>query len=131
MPLCSANSCSTSKHGLRSMTAVDLIDVARHVPISSSEWDPNEVQIAIDEIVEDAVARCNSTYFWPAHPQDEGAENGDSSLYLGAAGVIWALHHLARTGATRHRRDFESDLDRLIEVARKQRVTLGAYGLHG
>ena len=113
------------------MTAIDLIDVARHVPISSSEWDPNEVQIAIDEIVEDAVARCNSTYFWPAHPQDEGAENGDSSLYLGAAGVIWALHHLARTGATRHRRDFESDLDRLIEVARKQRVTLGAYGLHG
>lgn len=113
----------------RSMTAVDLIDVARHVPIACLAWDPTDVQQAIDEIVEDAKARYGAR-FWPVHPQDGGAGDGNPSLYLGAAGVIWALDHLARTGATRHQCDFAGDLDRLVDAARKQRATLGDYGLH-
>jgi len=111
------------------MTAVDLIDVARHVPIACLAWDPTDVQQAIDEIVEDAKARYGAR-FWPVHPQDGGAGDGNPSLYLGAAGVIWALDHLARTGATRHQCDFAGDLDRLVDAARKQRATLGDYGLH-
>src|SRR5262249_16314825 len=46
-----------------------------------------------------------------AHPQDEGANDGDTSLYMGASGVIWALDHLTRTAATRHRRTIVPCMD--------------------
>jgi hypothetical protein len=108
-----------------------MIDAARHAPLTSASWDATEAQRAIDEIVEDACARWDETRFWPAHPQDDGVEDGDTSLYVGAAGVIWALDHLARTGATRHHCTFVGFRDRLIEAARKQRTAFGDYGRHG
>jgi hypothetical protein len=108
-----------------------MIDAARHVAMASHTWDMSEAQAAIDDIVEDACARLDEAHFWPAHPQDDGAKDGDTSLYMGAAGVIWALDHLVSTGATRHRRTFVSILDRLIDAARQQRQALGDYGRHG
>ena len=95
-----------------------MIDSARHIPMASLTWDAAEAQRAIDEIVEDACARCEETRFWSAHPQDDGAKDGDTSLYLGAAGVIWALNNLFRTGATREDRPFVGFRDRLVEAAR-------------
>lgn len=108
-----------------------MIDAARHVVMANPTWDVSEVQAAIDDIVEDACARQDEVHFWPAHPQDDGAKDGDTSLYMGATGVIWALDHLVSTGATRHRRTFVSILDRLIDAARQQRQALGDYGRHG
>ena len=108
-----------------------MIDAKRHVPIDSRTWAAAAAQTAIDEIVDDAQARLDEACFWPAHPQDEGAEDGDTSLYMGAAGVIWALDHLARTRATRQRRNLVTLRHRLVEAARLQRAGLGDYGLHG
>jgi hypothetical protein len=107
-----------------------MIDSARHIPMASLTWDAAEAQRAIDEIVEDASAGCEETRFWSAHPQDDGAKDGDTSLYLGAAGVIWALNNLSRTGATREDRPFVGFRDRLVEAARLQRAALGNYGRH-
>jgi Lanthionine synthetase C-like protein len=107
-----------------------MIDSARHIPRASLTWDAAEAQRAIDEIIEDACARWDETRLWSAHPQDDGAKDGDTSLYLGAAGVIWALDNLARTGATRKDRTFVGFRDRLVEAARLQRAALGNYGRH-
>jgi len=108
-----------------------MIEATRHIALVSRNWDSLEAQTAIDEIVDDAYAHLDVTRFWPAHPQDENAENGDTSLYMGAAGVVWALDHLARTRATRHHRSLVTLRDPLVEAARKQRAALGDYGLHG
>src|SRR6185369_12608891 len=101
---------------------------ARHIPHASLSWDTAATQRAIDDIVEDACASSDAMHFWPAHPQDDGVEDGDTGLYIGAAGVIWALDHLTRTGATRHRYTVASSLDRLVQVALRQREALGDYG---
>jgi hypothetical protein len=107
-----------------------MLDSARHVPVASQAWDAAEAQTAVDEIVADAHTRLDESHFWPAHPQDEGGEDGDTSLYMGAAGVIWALDHLARIGATRHGRTLLGLRSRLVEVSQRHRAALGDYGLH-
>jgi hypothetical protein len=104
-------------------------DPTRHIRVASQAWDPAEAQRATDEIVADAHARLDRTSFWPAHPQDDGAADGDTSVYNGAAGVIWALDHLARTGATQYDRTLVALRDRLVEAARQHRAALGDYGL--
>jgi hypothetical protein len=107
-----------------------MIDSASHIPMASLTWDAAEAQRAIDEIVKNACARWDETRLWSAHPQDDGAKDGDTSLYLGAAGVIWALDNLARTGATREDCTFVGFRDRLVGAARLQRAALGDYGRH-
>ena len=108
-----------------------MIDPARHIALASQPWDAVEAQTAIDEIVADALARADQTRFWPAHPQDDGARDGDTSLYNGAAGVVWALDHLARTGAARYDASLVALRDRLVQAARQERAALGNYRLHG
>lgn len=110
---------------------MDSTNAARHLPLALLNWDAAEAQRAIDDIVEDACAACDQTRFWPAHPQDDGAKDGDTSLYLGAAGVIWALDHLTRTRATRHQCKLADLRDRLVQAALEQHAALGDYGLHG
>src|SRR5262249_6524121 len=66
-----------------------------------------------------------------AHPQDDGAKDGDASLYVGASGVVWALDHLARAHAARRYATIAACRDRLVAAARQQRAALGDYGLHG
>ena len=116
-------------HG--SMSVAHRTGVAGQVPLAPLNWDAAEAQRAIDDIVEDASASSDEMRFWPAHPQDDGVQDGDTSLYIGAAGVIWALDHLTRTGATRHQCTLASSLDRLVQVALRQREALGDYGRHG
>ena len=108
-----------------------MIEATRHVALEPRIWDAVEVQTAIDEIVDDAYAQLDVRHFWPAHPHDDGAENGDTSLYMGAAGVIWALDHLTRMRATRHHPGLVTLRHTLVDAAHKQRAALGDYGLHG
>jgi lantibiotic modifying enzyme len=108
-----------------------MLDIARHAPLGEVAWDDSEVQAAIDEIVADALTHFDEVRFWPAHPQDEGAEDGDTSLYMGAAGMIWALGYLRRTGATNQTRHFVAVLDALVEAARQQAARIVDYGRHG
>jgi len=108
-----------------------MIEATRHVALEPRIWDAVEVQTAIDEIVDDAYRQLDVRHCWPAHPHDDGAENGDTSLYMGAAGVIWALDHLTRMRATRHHRGLVTLRHTLVDAAHKQRAALGDYGLHG
>ena len=62
-------------------------------------WDPARVEDAIAAIVFDADAAFDRDALWPAHEWDGFEEPLPlTSLYAGAAGVIWALDALRRTG---------------------------------
>jgi hypothetical protein len=87
-----------------------LFDPERHEPTRDSGWDPVRARTAIEEIIRDTHARYEPRTWWPTPPLD--VEPGDAdvpstSLYFGAAGVIWALREL---GAA-----IDADLSTLLE----------------
>jgi hypothetical protein len=67
-----------------------------HEPLAAAEWDEQRVEEAISAIVADAEAAFDGTR-WPFHPRDE-VDDLPTTVYMGAAGVIWALHELGSTG---------------------------------
>src|SRR5262245_65622364 len=77
-----------------------MIERARHVPLRLVPWDPSDIAIAIEEIVVDTLGHFDIEGFWPAHPLDDSRKSGNSSVYLGASGVIWAPDYQHRSGAT-------------------------------
>src|SRR5262249_60655554 len=90
-----------------------MFESARHVPLGTTPWDAGVAVAAIGEIVSDAIAHFDQEEFWPAHPLD-GVKDGNSSVYLGAAGLIWGLDYLRRVGATKAAIDFKAMLPRLL-----------------
>jgi hypothetical protein len=81
---------------------VALFDRNRHQALIDSAWDDGVAASAIERIVGNTRAAFTPDNLWPIHPHDtEDNEPGpQTSLYFGAAGVIWGLDHLAREGAT-------------------------------
>jgi Lanthionine synthetase C-like protein len=69
---------------------------SEHEPLAGGEWDEARVEEAIAAIVVDAEAAFDGTR-WPWHPRD-GEEYGFSDVYIGGAGMIWALYELGSTG---------------------------------
>jgi hypothetical protein len=96
-----------------------MIEASRHVPLRSEPWAQGAAVQAIDDIVADALGQFGDDRFWPAYPTDGGLKDGDSSIYSGAAGVIWALEHLKRVGATKANFDFRPYLPQLLEKTKK------------
>ncbi len=79
-----------------------LFDPLRHEPLTGGPWDAPRASLAIQQIVSGLEEEFTSERFWPVHPLDSReAKPGDwnKSLYLGAAGTLWALWHLEREGA--------------------------------
>jgi Lanthionine synthetase C-like protein len=74
----------------------ELFRPSEHEPLDAAEWDDARAEEAIRTIVADAEAAFDGTR-WPWHPRD-GEEWGFSDLYIGGAGVIWALDELGSTG---------------------------------
>ncbi len=71
-----------------------LGQMQEHEPITSQEWDPELARRAICTIVADAEA-AERDGGWPGHPLDDLREDQLlCSLYLGGAGMIWALSKL-------------------------------------
>jgi hypothetical protein len=105
-----------------------MIQSDRHVPLRTAMWDEHVVASAIDEIVSDALTHFQPEGFWLSHPLDGKRDDGHSSLYMGAAGMIWGLDYLQRVGATRAAMDFRSVLPRLLE---KTQAEMGGYGDYG
>ncbi len=65
--------------------------VEEHEPLIDRDWDPALAGEAIRAIVADAEA-AEQDAAWPGHPLDDvPADSRLTSLYLGAAGIIWAL----------------------------------------
>jgi hypothetical protein len=74
----------------------ELFRPSEHEPLAGGEWDEARVEQAIASIVADAEAAYDGTR-WPWHPLD-GEEFGFSDVYIGGAGMIWALDELGSTG---------------------------------
>jgi hypothetical protein len=68
--------------------------VEQHEPLTDQEWDPALAREAIRAIVADAES-AERDGAWPGHPLDDVQEDEVlCSLYLGGAGMIWALSNL-------------------------------------
>lgn len=74
---------------------------SRHVALAGGDWDAGVARAAIRRIADAAHAAFDRDVLWPAHALDaEGSgDRAYYNLYFGAAGVMWALDRLARTGA--------------------------------
>ncbi len=77
-----------------------LFDPEVHEPLVDAVWDPLAVENAIRTITSEAEQALRGAEWWPVHPTE--AEPGDPDtfhgVYLGAAGVLWALDRLAQAG---------------------------------
>jgi hypothetical protein len=92
-----------------------MIVLGRHRALAQDAWSELAVRAAIEEIATDAVANFDPDTFWPGHPSDDGVGDGNTSFYMGAAGVIWALYYLHRIGAVSAAEDFRPVLPKLLE----------------
>lgn len=98
-----------------------LYDPVRHEPLQPLPWDESRARDAIHAIVRDAESAFDPERLWAIHPRD--ADEGEilpfCPLYFGAAGVIWALHHLETLGAARLDRAYARVLPGLVERNRQ------------
>jgi hypothetical protein len=78
-----------------------LFDAERHEPLRDIPWDPSRAHGAIRAIAADLEAGLDRDRLWPVHPLDEEPPlvSSHKTLYLGAAGTLWALWYLAREAA--------------------------------
>jgi lantibiotic modifying enzyme len=84
-----------------------LFDPEAHEPLTERAWDEATVRGAIAAIAAHAERAFDPDDLWATHPLEEEEESaGLTTLYLGAAGVVWALDRLARRGATEPARDW-------------------------
>ena len=89
-----------------------------HETLADEPWSAERARAAIASIVADAESAFDDG--WPTHPHDVD-EDGDAStrfrtLYIGGAGVVAALHRLARRGFVELRRDYLPYLERSLEA---------------
>src|SRR5712691_8968585 len=95
-----------------------LFSPEAHEALADEPWSAERVRTAIASIVADAESAFDDG--WPLHPQDD--EDDDASVaqlrtvYLGGAGVVDALHRLARRSFVELRRDYVPYLERSLEV---------------
>jgi hypothetical protein len=81
-----------------------LFEPDRHEGLAAPRWDEGAARRAIETIARDCENRFSPDNLWPSHPLDtEGQPAAEpvTTLYFGAAGVIWALDCLARRGLAR------------------------------
>jgi hypothetical protein len=78
-----------------------LFEIERHEALTPTPWDTGRAHEALVAIVDDIERSQQADHTWPTHPRDDEEPRGlrHKSLYLGAAGALWALHYLAREGA--------------------------------
>jgi hypothetical protein len=107
-----------------------MIDAARHAPLRPQAWNAGDAVAAIEEIVADGLAHFDRDRFWPVHPLDEGIQDGHTSLYFGAIGMIWGLEYLSGIGATQARFDFRPTLPKLL-AANQAEFEREDYAGHG
>jgi Lanthionine synthetase C-like protein len=75
----------------------ELFRPSEHEQLAGAEWDEARAEEAIRTIVADAEAAFDGER-WPWHPGDGDEEWGFSDVYIGGAGIIWALDELGSTG---------------------------------
>ena len=76
---------------------IPLFNPDHHEPLTETPWSVARAEAAIRAIVDDAERAFSLHTLWPLHPRDfdpGDAPDRHTNLYLGAAGIIWALHRL-------------------------------------
>src|SRR2546425_5145913 len=95
-----------------------LFSPEAHEALADEQWSAERARRAIISIVADAERAFDDG--WPLHPQDEEDENDAGArfrtLRMGGAGVVDALHRLARRGFVELQRDYVPYLERSIEA---------------
>ncbi len=79
-----------------------LFEPDRHEVLCDAPWDAAQARETVHAIVRDIEQHRLPEGHWPLHPLDDegdGPPTGFKSLYLGSAGVLWALWTLQREGA--------------------------------
>jgi lantibiotic modifying enzyme len=101
------------------MATAVLYEQAQFEPLIDEPWVPARVEDAIAAIVSDADAAFDAEALWPAHEWDGWEEPLPlKSLYAGAAGVIWALDALRRSGRAESSLDLSAAALRTLELKR-------------
>src|ERR671931_1002255 len=101
------------------MATAMLYGPAQFEPLIDERWVPARVEDAIAVIVSDADAAFDPEALWPAHEWDGWEEPLPlKNLYLGAAGVIWALDALRRRGHAETSLDLAGAALRTLELER-------------
>jgi Lanthionine synthetase C-like protein len=96
-----------------------LYEPAQFEPLIDEPWDAARVEDAITAIVADADAAFDPEALWPAHEWDGWEEPLPlKNLYVGAAGVIWALDALRRRGHADTSLDLVAAALRTLELKR-------------
>jgi len=96
-----------------------LYESAQFEPLIDEPWVPARVEDAIAAIVSDADAAFDPDALWPAHEWDGWEEPLPlKALYVGAAGVIWALDSLRRRGHAETSLDLAAAALRTLELER-------------
>ncbi|MDQ3822027.1 MAG: LanC-like protein [Actinomycetota bacterium] len=106
---------------IRVSLAAVLYDPADFERLTDERWDPARVEDAIATIVADAGAAFDPDALWPADEWDGWEEPLPlKTLYLGAAGVIWALDALRRRGHAATSLDLAAGALRTLELERSE-----------
>lgn len=96
-----------------------LYEPAQFEPLTDELWDPARTLDAIATIVADVDAAFDPDALWPAHEWDGWEEALPlKNLYVGAAGVIWALDALRRRGHAATSLDLAAAALRTLELKR-------------
>jgi hypothetical protein len=89
-----------------------------HEPLVDEPWSAERARAAIASVVADAERAFDDG--WPAHPRDllpdEDPATRFRTVYDGGAGVVDALHRLARRGFGELRRDYMTYLERSADA---------------
>ncbi len=114
-----------------------LFEAERHEPLQAHAWDEAAARAWIARYADDAQRAFTPAGLWPVHPRDadDDGKAGEvqapfTMAYLGAAGVIDALDHLARAGMVAATIDFEPLLADLAARNLAQ-VEPWGHGVHG
>src|SRR6266516_4158770 len=95
-----------------------LFQPEAHEALVDEPWSAEKARAAIASIVADAESAFDDG--WPTHPQEVDDDDDVSArfrtVYLGGAGVVDALHRLARRGFVELRRDYVPYLERSLEA---------------
>ena len=98
-----------------------LYDPAAFEQLTDEQWDEARVRDAIAAIVADADAAFDPDELWPAHEWDGWqAALPIKNLYVGAAGVVWALDDLRRGGLAETTLDLPAAALRALERWRSE-----------
>jgi hypothetical protein len=94
-----------------------LFDPRAHEPLLDDAWRPAAVEAAIRAIARDADDALRPGEWWPVHPLDGVADTPGEihGVYMGAAGVVLALHRLAEAGLHEPGHDYPRLADELLD----------------